>query len=35
MLKKISIENYKSVQSLELELGRFNVLVGIPLQSAA
>lgn len=28
MVKRVNIENYKSVQSLSLELGRFNVLVG-------
>ena len=28
MLKKITIQNYKSVQNLNIELGRFNVFIG-------
>ena len=28
MIKKIHIENYKSIPSLEMELGRVNVLIG-------
>lgn len=28
MIKKVKIENFKSVQNLELELGRVNVLIG-------
>ena len=28
MIKKIQIENYKSIDTLEFELGRINVLIG-------
>ena len=28
LIKKISIENYKSIENIELELGRFNVFIG-------
>lgn len=28
MIKKICIENYKSIQKLKLELGRITVLIG-------
>jgi energy-coupling factor transporter ATP-binding protein EcfA2 len=28
MIKKIKIENYKSIQSLDLELGRLNIIIG-------
>jgi len=28
MIKKVEIENYKSLENLSLELGRFNVLIG-------
>ena len=28
MIREISIANFKSVQSLQLDLGRFNVLIG-------
>lgn len=28
MIRKLKIENFKSIQSLDLELGRFNILIG-------
>lgn len=28
MIKSVKIENYKSIQSLELDVGRFNVIIG-------
>lgn len=28
MIKSVKIENYKSIQSLEVEVGRFNVIIG-------
>ena len=28
MIKSVKIENYKSIQSLEVDVGRFNVIIG-------
>jgi len=28
MIKSVKIENYKSIQELEVEVGRFNVIIG-------
>ena len=28
MIKSVKIENYKSIQELEVDVGRFNVIIG-------